>query len=449
MSDGGDCGSGTDSFDTSSTDTIESDELLSDDGSDESIDDTEVEDTSDETLDEDPPDDESECPNDEGDEVESLPEADTEIEEEGGVEQEEDTDTEIEDEGGAEQEEDTDTEIEDEGDAEQEEEANTEIEDEGDIEQEKEAETEIEEEGDIEQEEEAETEIEADTQTDNTTESLEYEKDSFFFHRKDATIKQDDLKYQTTPCRDMIDTDEYRQYSRIYDKLDTMDISQDYKDVLINRISNMDTELKGEYNKYADKLKCNDTAYYELDENGVPQDAAYFSPIEGGFKINQHEDLHNPLGAGNTFFHESGHMIDWLKGQESDTGNASYETYMTEAVHEDYFNALQNIMNDNDNPCDRERAQEILSRKLMKEPNASNCVSDVFGGVSFNKVFGVWGHSDEYWRNNSRDIVGKEAFAEITADRACNNERNLDFTRRYMPKTMKAYENALKYGGKR
>ncbi|MFA6887657.1 MAG: hypothetical protein WCQ65_11910, partial [Fermentimonas sp.] len=208
-------------------------------------------------------------------------------------------------------------------------------------------------------------------------------------------------------------------------------------------------ELKGEYNKYADKLKCNDTAYYELDENGVPQDAAYFSPIEGGFKINQHEDLHNPLGAGNTFFHESGHMIDWLKGQESDTGNASYETYMTEAVHEDYFNALQNIMNDNDNPCDRERAQEILSRKLMKEPNASNCVSDVFGGVSFNKVFGVWGHSDEYWRNNSRDIVGKEAFAEITADRACNNERNLDFTRRYMPKTMKAYENALKYGGKR
>ena len=78
---------------------------------------------------------------------------------------------------------------------------------------------------------------------------------------------------------------------------------------------------------------------------------------------------------------------------------------------------------------------------------ASNCVSDVFGGISRNQVSGAWGHSTEYWMNRGQEAVGKEAFAEITADRACNNANSLAFTQKYLPRTIQAYERALKIGG--
>ena len=60
-------------------------------------------------------------------------------------------------------------------------------------------------------------------------------------------------------------------------------------------------------------------------------------------------------------------------------------------------------------------AQDILSMELMSEPIASDCASDVFGGVSYNKVSGGWGHSTEYRQERSREAIGKEASAAITA----------------------------------
>ena len=256
---------------------------------------------------------------------------------------------------------------------------------------------------------------------------------------------KDDLKYKTTPVKEMIESQEYQHYKDIYRKIDTLDVSQEYKDVLVERFVNMDATLKSEYNRYADKLVCLDTSYTEVDEKGVPQDAAYFSAAEGGFKFDQEADMNNPLGAGNTFFHESGHMLDWLKGQENGSYNASDYSFMTDAIHEDYYDALDKIQLEKS--CDFETAQKLLSDELMSEPIASNCVSDVFGGVSYNKVSGAWGHDTQYWRERSRDAVGKEAFAELTADRACGNIASMDFAKKYLPRTLKAYERALKNGG--
>ena len=256
---------------------------------------------------------------------------------------------------------------------------------------------------------------------------------------------KDDLKYKTTPVKEMIESQEYQQYKDIYKKLDTLDVSQEYKDVLVEKFVNMDATLKYEYNRYADKLVCLDTSYTEVDEKGVPQDAAYFSAAEGGFKFDQEADMNNPLGAGNTFFHESGHMLDWLKGQENGSYNASDYSFMTDAIHEDYYDALDKIQLEKN--CDFETAQKLLSDELMSEPIASNCVSDVFGGVSYNKVSGAWGHDTQYWRERSRDAIGKEAFAELIADRACGNIASMDFAKKYLPRTLKAYERALKNGG--
>lgn len=260
----------------------------------------------------------------------------------------------------------------------------------------------------------------------------------FGFWKKGDEIKKE-LIYSTTPSREMIESQEYEQYRKIYDKLDSFDISQGYKDMLIGRFGEMDSTLKGEYNEYADKLVCLDASYLEYDDKGVPQDAAYFSPKEGGFKFSQECDLNNPLGSGNTFFHESGHMLDWLKGQKSD--NVSHVCGMSDAIKQDYQDAILRIKGLHQ--CDEKTAQDLLSMELMEDPIASNCVSDVFGGISRNQVSGAWGHSTNYWMNRGPEAVGKEAFAEITADRACNNANSIAFTQKYMPKTIAAYNRAL------
>ena len=276
-------------------------------------------------------------------------------------------------------------------------------------------------------------------------ETDDFEKDQWFFSKPEVEEKNVEMQFVSKPSKDIVGEEEYQNFKNFYQKLDTMDLSPDYKDVLTDRFKNMDMDLKTEYNDYADRLNCLDTSYKEIDENGVPQDAAYFSSVEGGFKFSQEDDLNNPLGAGNTFFHESGHMLDWLKGQENGIGQASSYNYMTEAATEDYYDAIQKIQDEKG--CGVEQAQKLLSRELMSNPNASNCVSDVFGGITYNKVSGAWGHSTDYWKNRGRDAIGKEAFAEITADRACQNPEHMQFLQRFLPKTLKAYENALKTGG--
>ena len=175
-----------------------------------------------------------------------------------------------------------------------------------------------------------------------------------------------------------------------------------------------------------------------------PREAAYFSPNENAVHVNQADDLNNPLGKCNTFFHETGHQIDWIAGH--DTGGQtpiSYQMGMATTIREDYENAVQGIMRTNS--CSRDAAERALRIELCRAPDAANCVSDVFGGVSHNKVTGKWGHDTSYWVGSQSDInLATEAFAEISADLACSNTSHTDFTRKWMPKTFELYERIVR-----
>ena len=61
------------------------------------------------------------------------------------------------------------------------------------------------------------------------------------------------------------------------------------------------------------------------------------------------------------------------------------------------YDALSNIMKTEN--CSFEEAQTKLSDELWAHPTDSNCISNVFGGLSGNKVSGPWGHHSEYWAN--------------------------------------------------
>ena len=230
--------------------------------------------------------------------------------------------------------------------------------------------------------------------------------------------------------KDVIGEDEYKNYQDIYDTVSNLDVSDAYKDTLVEQLKNMNPELKGLYNDYANDLKCLDTNYLGI---------ANFDRTKGGFVFSETKDVNKGLGAGNTFFHESAHMMDYLTGENGK--DLSVANDLTSAIQEDYNDALSNIMKTYN--CSLEDAQSKLSDELWAHPVESNCVSDVFGGLSENKVSGPWGHRTDYWAKRPRSTVGSEAFAEITADSA-SNPQSLAFTKKYMPKTCSAYQSMIK-----
>lgn len=236
-------------------------------------------------------------------------------------------------------------------------------------------------------------------------------------------------QFESTPTCEMVDQAEHKKFRDMYDMLDRMDICQEYKEILVDRFQAMPTELKDMYNRYADRLTCLDAQY---------AGTAYFSPSEGGLRLDQEADMRNPLGAGNTFFHESGHMIDWLKGQESGGGLASGKSSMAEALRQDLQDALTNIRMEYN--CSEAEAKVVLSNRLRGYPTESSCVSDVFGALTGNEVCGWFGHPTEYWKVPPEVQAAQEAFAEITADLACGNQGAVEFVQTYMPKTWDAYQ---------
>lgn len=228
---------------------------------------------------------------------------------------------------------------------------------------------------------------------------------------------------------------EYARHQGIYDCVGALDASQGYRETLLEGVRRMPPELKALYNQYAGQLVCLDTGHL-----GTP----YFSPLEGGFRLNEHADLESPFGAGSAFFHESAHMLDYLMGRRYGADSVSSLYGLANAALADLNDALSSIMNAEG--CTYAEAQGKLSAELASHMKVSACVSDVFGGLTGNKVAGVFGHSAEYWATRGWSAISREAFAEITADSACSPEA-LAYTQKMMPRTYAAYQMILERGG--
>ena len=236
---------------------------------------------------------------------------------------------------------------------------------------------------------------------------------------------------QNMSVRVMANDVTYRQNEATRGFLETLYISPEYKNRLVDRIQNMDADIKGLYDRYAGRLVCLDPNY-----PGTP----YFSSAEGGFRVDQSADVNNALGAGSIFFHESAHMLDWLIGMENGVESISSLYRLTDAVAADLNDALTSIMRSEN--CTYEKAQQLLSAELQTHWDVSFCVSDVFGGLTANRVSGLWGHTADYWANRDWNSIGKEAFAEITQQRVCNPDA-MAYTQKMMPRTCEVYQNII------
>ena len=235
-------------------------------------------------------------------------------------------------------------------------------------------------------------------------------------------------------CSTLVLKDEYKNNNPMYTLIDKLSVKDEYKKILCENFNNLYNRAKKNYKNYAKDLVCNSV----LVDGG-----AYYSKIEGGFKINYLEDEKNELGKGNTFYHESAHMLDDLLGKK--IGNSlgvAFEYCMPENIHEDYENAVKKVMLDR--CCSEQEAKKYIKEDLRCNPIASHIVSDLFGGVTLNEVKGVYGHSKDYWsKPGSNILLGNEAFAELYACVACNNNKSLEFTKKYMPRTINKFMKIL------
>ncbi len=143
-------------------------------------------------------------------------------------------------------------------------------------------------------------------------------------------------------------------------------------------------------------------------------------------------DSKNPRGAGVTWFHEHGHLID------NAAGNISNDKEFLALLKEDSYNYRQKYGKAHGLKT-WDKVDAAISKELsnMREHSA---VSDIFEGVTKKNVHGVAGHPDGYW--DADGSITSEAFAHMFE--AQFDEVRLEEMKKYFPGSLKYFEKKLK-----
>lgn len=218
-------------------------------------------------------------------------------------------------------------------------------------------------------------------------------------------------------------------------RLSRIGSSNIYQHIICDRLAQLPNALAKLYGKFGPMCR--------LARVSMPDGAAYYDPDQDAVFLDQMADATNPLGAGNTHFHENAHQIDCIAGRANgDDSPYSYQRGMADAIRSDFDHAILNYMAEND--CTSAEARQWLTNELRRAGNVGNCVSDVFGGASAGTVRGPWGHRPGYFTGrNGQQKLAAEAFAEISADYACGNADHIAFTQKFMPRTMRLYHEII------
>ena len=174
----------------------------------------------------------------------------------------------------------------------------------------------------------------------------------------------------------------------------------------------------------------------------VPSDSVANSSFEGTAhyddrstkKVYMHYfmDLNNVRGAGATWFHEHGHLID------DAAGNISNDRGFRKLIHDDYriylesYAKIHKIENIN-------VVYQAIGNDLSEMRNHS-AVADLINAVSEDKIRGIAWHPPEYWRKDDA-LLCAEAFAHMF-------EAQFDSVRykemqKYFPNALKKFEEIL------
>lgn len=200
-------------------------------------------------------------------------------------------------------------------------------------------------------------------------------------------------------------------------------MSKEYYSCLKDKFSHGTDDAKRLFAKYASGDSI---------ENAMYEGTAHYNTKSKKISMHYGADLKNPRGAGATWFHEHGHLVDDLAGNISDdktfiqlleSDSLSYRIAYGKAHHLGTF----------------DKVDKAISKELSNVRKDS-AISDIFDGVTQGNIIGCASHSEEYWKNRSN--VTSEAFAHMFE--AQFDKKRYEQMKKYFPNALEYFEKKMK-----
>lgn len=233
---------------------------------------------------------------------------------------------------------------------------------------------------------------------------------------------------------------------KIRDKL-TADQAQFYDEM----IANAPDDVQKVWRKYQNELELDKNTGYSATDHFHPSKNRVFMNIGEDIKGSDYQD------PGNTFFHEFGHQIDYLKTKELDI--RGFNKYTSELGQSIYDEVQEQIKAQPDKRVAVKRA--LLKQQLMKDTQENEksmaAISDLYGGATNNKLMVRVGHEDSYWKLPRRRAItwsnedkeqfknyrlGSEGFAEMFSAEVRQSDEIEKF-KKYLPKSYEKFKEML------
>lgn len=217
--------------------------------------------------------------------------------------------------------------------------------------------------------------------------------------------------------------------------------------------SHKNTDSKKLFEKYLEKLKVNDFKY---------EGTSYYSRDDRAIYINAFNELTDPRGYANVFYHEYAHMIVTEAGFIDSSGNYSegFQKF-NDAMRSDvssYISDIENKYRDeflSSNPdaseADITRYVENSTRDELanilggENKDCLNGVSDMIDSISNGKyriTYSHTGKNPDYWTDNPTRVPN-EAFAQCFAADLRGDTEEYKFMCDKFPNMMKAYNELV------
>lgn len=201
------------------------------------------------------------------------------------------------------------------------------------------------------------------------------------------------------------------------------DIDKEYYNILKEKFSHGNKAAKHLFTKYAGGETI-DVSMYE--------GTAHFNTKTKKISMHYKADMSNIRGAGTTWYHEHGHLID------DSLGMVSRDEHFKELLEQDTFQYRIKYGKEH-NLKTYDKVDRAISNDLQ-DIRRHSAVSDLLDGLTKGNIRGCAGHSIDYWDN--QENITSEAFAHMFE--AQFDEVHYKEMQKYFPKLLEYFEKKLK-----
>ncbi len=201
------------------------------------------------------------------------------------------------------------------------------------------------------------------------------------------------------------------------------DIDKEYYNILKEKFSHGNKAAKHLFTKYASGETI-DVSMYE--------GTAHFNTKTKKISMHYKADMSNIRGAGTTWYHEHGHLID------DSLGMVSRDEHFKELLEQDTFQYRIKYGKEH-NLKTYDKVDRAISNDLQ-DIRRHSAVSDLLDGLTKGNIRGCAGHSIDYWDN--QENITSEAFAHMFE--AQFDEVHYKEMQKYFPKSLEYFEKKLK-----